>query len=81
MQRKTPAPSYFGRQAFCHSSSISVGELITAQSNRDICRHRRLEHTHRSSIHQSLEFRASAFMVVLDIQSQTPTKQPHTGET
>ncbi len=54
---------------------------MTAQIYRVIFRPGRLEHALRASIHRYLEFQAPAFMVILNIQSQTPTKQYHTGET
>lgn len=68
------------RQDFLPSPPSSVGALMAAQTNRDVCRRRCLEHAYCSPILQSPEFLACLPMVVFKIQPHALTKRLCTGE-
>lgn len=68
------------RQDFLPPPPTSVGELMAAQTNRDVRRRRCLEHAYCSPILHSPEFLTCLSMAVFKIQPHALTKQLCTGE-
>ncbi len=68
------------RQDFLPPLPSSVGGLMAAQTNRDVCRRRCLEHAYCSPILHSPEFLDCLPMVVFKIQPHALTKRLCTDE-